>query len=111
MADQPAQPPRNTTRDVPFKDLIFSLKEYDRFSRIIPPSLEAIRIDNNPWLRRLCSSGQYSDFVISCGTDEYKVHRAIICTQSEFFASACAGFEVSSRPRTDSGSIILTPPV
>ncbi|KAK4245719.1 hypothetical protein C7999DRAFT_33934 [Corynascus novoguineensis] len=42
-----------------------------------------------PLVDRLYSSGEYSDLVISCRREEYHVHRAIVCTQSEFFAAAC----------------------
>ncbi|KAK6508692.1 hypothetical protein TWF506_010771 [Arthrobotrys conoides] len=34
-------------------------------------------------------SGKYSDFTIICGSKEWKVHRAIICPQSEYFATVC----------------------
>ncbi|KAG9573132.1 hypothetical protein KCU77_g15310, partial [Aureobasidium melanogenum] len=37
----------------------------------------------------LQESGDYSDLTITCGTDVYKVHKAIICSQSEFFRLAC----------------------
>ena len=34
--------------------------------------------------------------MISCGGKEYHVHRAIVCTQSDFLATACRpGFQVS----------------
>ena len=39
----------------------------------------------------LFGSSKYSDLTISCGSDEYKVHRAIICQLSDFFATACDG--------------------
>ena len=33
----------------------------------------------------------YSDLVVRCGEAEYKVHRAILCPRSAFFAKACNG--------------------
>lgn len=39
----------------------------------------------------LFTSQLYSDIIIRCGTDEYKLHRAIICPRSTFFAAACNG--------------------
>ncbi|KAH7625221.1 hypothetical protein SMAC4_12941 [Sordaria macrospora] len=65
-ASSVAQTARGTVGDDPSKDLISSLKG-------------------------LYSSGEYSDLVISCGGREYHVHRAIVCTQSEFFSAACRG--------------------
>ena len=41
-------------------------------------------------------SGKYSDLTINCASDEYKVHRIIVCQRSKFFAAACDnGFKVS----------------
>ena len=39
----------------------------------------------------LLTSQLYSDITIRCGVDEYKLHRAIICPRSTFFAAACNG--------------------
>jgi hypothetical protein len=36
----------------------------------------------------LLASGDYSDFVITCGTDTYKVHKSVICSQYGFFKRA-----------------------
>ncbi|KAK3338099.1 hypothetical protein B0H65DRAFT_477731 [Neurospora tetraspora] len=70
------QTARGTAGDDPSKDLISSLKG-------------------------LYSSGEYSDLVISCGGRKYHVHRAIVCTQSEFFSAACRGsFKASDSPYT-----------
>lgn len=35
---------------------------------------------------RLLASGQYSDLTLKCGTSTFRVHRSIICPQSDFFA-------------------------
>ncbi|KAF2794247.1 hypothetical protein K505DRAFT_304315 [Melanomma pulvis-pyrius CBS 109.77] len=34
------------------------------------------------------ASGDYSDLVITCGSDTYNVHRMIVCSRCEFFARA-----------------------
>ncbi|OCK75339.1 hypothetical protein K432DRAFT_466403 [Lepidopterella palustris CBS 459.81] len=39
-------------------------------------------------IQGLLSSGEYSDFTITCGDDTYAVHKAIICPRSDFFAKA-----------------------
>ena len=36
----------------------------------------------------LSLSGEYSDLIIACGPDTYKVHKAIVCSQSSFFSKA-----------------------
>ncbi|KAL2166783.1 hypothetical protein VTG60DRAFT_2136 [Thermothelomyces hinnuleus] len=41
-------------------------------------------------LDKLFKEGTYSDLTITCGNDEYKVHKAIICPRSSF-AKACGG--------------------
>ncbi|KAF2867321.1 hypothetical protein BDV95DRAFT_502708, partial [Massariosphaeria phaeospora] len=38
--------------------------------------------------RSLLESGAYSDLIITCGSDSYKVHKAVVCTQANFFARA-----------------------
>ncbi|THX59129.1 hypothetical protein D6D06_02360 [Aureobasidium pullulans] len=40
-------------------------------------------------LANLQESSDYSDMIVTCGTDIYKVHKAIVCAQSEFFRLAC----------------------
>ena len=42
-------------------------------------------------LQNLLSSSQYSDMIIRSGSEEFKVHRAIVCPRSKFFAAACNG--------------------
>lgn len=45
---------------------------------------------------RLHCSEEYSDLTIKCGHSSFKVHRAIVCPSSGFFAAACRkGFLVS----------------
>ncbi|KFA53218.1 hypothetical protein S40293_10031 [Stachybotrys chartarum IBT 40293] len=73
----PAPAARDTAEDEPFQDLIRSLKG-------------------------LYSSREYSDLVISCGRKEYHVHRAIVCTQSDFFSTACrAGLKETQEGKVD----------
>jgi len=40
------------------------------------------------YMRSCLASGDFSDFVITCGDDRYDVHKMIVCTRSEFFARA-----------------------
>ncbi|KAI0815425.1 hypothetical protein GGR55DRAFT_628824 [Xylaria sp. FL0064] len=42
-------------------------------------------------LRELYYSGEYSDLTISCGQSCYRVHKALVCPQSDFFTAACGG--------------------
>ncbi|CVL07633.1 uncharacterized protein FMAN_14510 [Fusarium mangiferae] len=42
-------------------------------------------------LADLLKTGDYSDLTISCGKDQYHVHKAIICPRSPFFKAACDG--------------------
>ncbi|KAF5989216.1 kelch 4 [Fusarium coicis] len=45
-------------------------------------------------LGNLLKTGDYSDFVITCGETRHKVHKAIICPRSDFFKAACgSGFK------------------
>jgi hypothetical protein len=39
-------------------------------------------------MNSLLSSGKHSDLVITCGLDSYKVHKNIVCAQSDFFNKA-----------------------
>ena len=52
----------------------------------------------------LWKSQMYSDITVRCGFDEYKLHRAIICPRSTFFAAACKGDFMVSNRRDDSNS-------
>lgn len=36
-------------------------------------------------------SQEYSDLTVQCGAKEWKVHKAIVCSQSGFFKKACKG--------------------
>ncbi|KAI6799312.1 hypothetical protein KC363_g7669 [Hortaea werneckii] len=44
---------------------------------------------SNEALRQLLDTGQYSDLTIKCGLRTFKVHQAIVCARSEYFAAAC----------------------
>ncbi|KAF2703730.1 hypothetical protein K504DRAFT_473736 [Pleomassaria siparia CBS 279.74] len=39
-------------------------------------------------VKELFKSGDYSDLVLTCGNDTYKVHKNIVCTRAKFFAKA-----------------------
>ncbi|KAI9781051.1 MAG: hypothetical protein M1839_006326 [Geoglossum umbratile] len=39
----------------------------------------------------LFQSDKYSDLTITCGSEIFKVHRAVVCPRSKFFAAACDG--------------------
>ncbi|KAF4461277.1 Speckle-type POZ [Fusarium albosuccineum] len=42
-------------------------------------------------LNSLYSAGAYSDLTIKCGNKRHRVHKALVCTRSPFFAKACSG--------------------
>ncbi|KAH7010870.1 uncharacterized protein B0I36DRAFT_341362 [Microdochium trichocladiopsis] len=42
-------------------------------------------------MQELHTSGRYSDFSIRSGDKLYRVHKAIVCPRSSFFATACDG--------------------
>ncbi|KAI7200301.1 hypothetical protein KC316_g2264 [Hortaea werneckii] len=44
---------------------------------------------SNEALRKLLNTGEYSDLIIKCGLRTFKVHKAIVCARSEYFAAAC----------------------
>ena len=48
--------------------------------------------------RELLESGDYSDFLIVCKGKEWKVHKGIVCSESEYFKTVAKGnFDVSIR--------------
>lgn len=50
-----------------------------------------------PLLSGLLGSGKYSDLTLTCGSQIWKVHKGVMCLQSDFFAKACDGdFKVSN---------------
>ncbi|GAB1740736.1 hypothetical protein NU219Hw_g5821t1 [Hortaea werneckii] len=44
---------------------------------------------SNEALQKLLKTGEYSDLTIKCGLRTFKVHKAIVCARSEYFAAAC----------------------
>ena len=44
-----------------------------------------------PLLSGLLGSGKYSDLTLTCGSRSWKVHKGVLCLQSDFFAKACDG--------------------
>ncbi|MCJ1245142.1 hypothetical protein MMC30_002343 [Trapelia coarctata] len=53
-------------------------------------------------VQSLLTSGKYHDFVICCGDRSWKVHRAIICSQSKYFTGICDGdFKKSHENKID----------
>ncbi|KAJ5991369.1 hypothetical protein N7522_011576 [Penicillium canescens] len=58
--------------------------------------------DLQPILQSLLDSGKYSDLMISCEGRNFKVHRAIVCSQSSFFDAAVkGGFKEASLSQVD----------
>ena len=52
----------------------------------------------------LLGSGKYSDLTLKCGSRSWKVHKSVLCLQSDFFAKACDGtFKVRNDGLTRSG--------
>jgi hypothetical protein len=43
----------------------------------------------------LLATGEFSDFVITCGDKTWNVHKAIVCTQADVFAAASKFGKVS----------------
>ncbi|EXL42130.1 hypothetical protein FOCG_15478 [Fusarium oxysporum f. sp. radicis-lycopersici 26381] len=52
---------------------------------------KALQSTQSKALVDLLKTSDYSDLVISCGKDQYRVHKAIICPRSHFFKAACDG--------------------
>ncbi|KAI7332536.1 hypothetical protein KC315_g4609 [Hortaea werneckii] len=42
-------------------------------------------------LHNVFTQGEYSDLAITCGERTWKVHRLVLCTQSDYFRKACNG--------------------
>lgn len=54
-----------------------------------------------PQFSALLGSGKYSDLTLTCGSRSWKVHKGVLCLQSDFFAKACDGdFRVSKARQT-----------
>ena len=51
----------------------------------------------------LLKTGAYSDLTIKCGKHTFHVHKNIVFTRSEYFATACkpGAFKVRSRPAAE----------
>jgi hypothetical protein len=44
-----------------------------------------------PWTARLLSTGQYSDLTLMCHGHAFKVHKAVVCSQSPVLKVAVSG--------------------
>ncbi|GAM85899.1 hypothetical protein ANO11243_039090 [Dothideomycetidae sp. 11243] len=49
-------------------------------------------------IRSLRKTAEFSDLTITCGGDTYRVHKAIICPQSQWFSTACEYNGIMDRP-------------
>jgi hypothetical protein len=57
-----------------------------------------------PQLSTLLESGRYSDLTVTCGKRNWKVHKSVLCVQSDFFAKACdGGFKVRNTAASIAG--------
>ncbi|KAL2006817.1 hypothetical protein VTN00DRAFT_9485 [Thermoascus crustaceus] len=45
--------------------------------------------EDDPKWDQFLSTGEFSDFTIVCGDSEWKVHRVILCAQSQYFRVIC----------------------
>lgn len=46
--------------------------------------------------KTLLETGKYSDFTITVNERQWRVHKSVLCTQSEYFDGMCGGsFKVS----------------
>lgn len=70
-----------------------SLKEYD----IVSDALWAPDVNTFSFL----VSSKYSDLVVRCEGRDFKVHKVIVCGQSDFFSGICDG-DWKVRPETGS---------
>ena len=59
-------------------------------------------------LSTLLESGKYSDLALHCDSRKWKVHKSVLCIQSEFFAKACDGEFKVSKPREGLASSMVT---
>jgi hypothetical protein len=62
----------------------------------VPPAAgkaEAVSITPHtaPHFSGLLGSGKYSDLTLRRGSRSWKVHKGVLCLQSDFFAKACDG--------------------
>ncbi|KAL8813752.1 MAG: hypothetical protein Q9200_000005 [Gallowayella weberi] len=56
----------------------------------------------NERMASLLSSGKYSDLTIICRDQKFRVHRAVLCFASRFFAAACDGnFQEAQTAKVD----------
>lgn len=58
---------------------------------------------------RLRENEEYADLIIKCRDATYRVHQALVCTRSEFFAAACrwqsaGGYQAPKRRKVTYGS-------
>ena len=57
-------------------------------------------------------SSKYSDLTVRCGSQDFKLHRAIVCPRSTFFAAACDGqfhvHKISIRQLTSCESVLTS---
>ncbi|KAL8885161.1 MAG: hypothetical protein Q9215_006941 [Flavoplaca cf. flavocitrina] len=44
-----------------------------------------------PAIKRFYESGQFADLTIICGSEKFRCHKIVLCSQSEFFNAACTG--------------------
>ncbi|KAF2732370.1 hypothetical protein EJ04DRAFT_337916 [Polyplosphaeria fusca] len=51
--------------------------------------MDAQHVELMSALASLFQCGRYSDLTLTCGMKSYQVHRALVCSRSEFFEGAC----------------------